>query len=274
MKSYFFVPANRLHKIDEIKQLNIDQIIIDLEDAVKSSERNLYLESLANEKIDRSFFVRVPLYTISNQLDLNFYKELKSLGYNNFVFPKIQNIIDFEKIIQEVNETEEIILLIETPLFFVQLKEVVEKYHQKIKGIGLGSHDLMNFLNAEHSLMNIEFYRNFVLLYAKAFQIEAFDIASMELENEKVLEVEILDGFKKGFDAKLYIHPWQIKIKDNIEFFSENDLDWAKKIYSEYLKVGNAEEFNPIVVDGEIIEKPHLNKVFTILKYFNKNETK
>ncbi|HAR73191.1 MAG TPA: hypothetical protein DCR77_07260, partial [Flavobacteriaceae bacterium] len=66
----------------------------------------------------------------------------------------------------------------------------------------------------------------------------------------------------------------QIKIKDNIEFFSENDLDWAQRIYSEYLKVGNTEEFNPIVVDGGIIEKPHLNKVFTILKYFNKNETK
>lgn len=274
MQSYFFIPANRLHKIDPIRQLNIDQIIIDLEDAVKFSERNKAIEELSNESIDRNLYIRVPLYDNQNHLDLELYHELKHLRYKNFIFPKLKNESDFEILVTTFSQDTKCILLIETPLFLVQIGEVLKKHHQKIQGIGLGSHDLMGVLNANHTLDNLNFYRNFILLHAKAYEVEAFDIASMELKDGDELKIEILDGFQKGFDAKFYIHPWQIEQKDLIKFYNLEDLDWAKKIYTTFQEVGNAEEFNPIVVEGEIIEKPHLNKVFTILKYFKQDESK
>lgn len=273
METYFFIPANRLHKIQAIQKLNVDQIIIDLEDAVKTSEREAFIKTLENQDIRRDFYIRVPIYTIQNQLDSSLYLQLKKWGYTNFIFPKIKDIHDFELLKNELSTAERIILLIETPLFLVQLKEVLEKYHHLIKGIGLGSHDLMNYLGAEHTLTNLDYYRNYLLLHAKAYQVEAFDIASMELKDEDELKNEILDGFKKGFNSKFYIHPWQVELKDKIAFFTETDLEWASSIFNEYKKVDDAEEFNPIVVNGEIIEKPHLNKVFTILKYFRKYET-
>ena len=39
MDSYFFIPVTRLDKIPKIKNLQVSEIIIDLEDAVKYSER-------------------------------------------------------------------------------------------------------------------------------------------------------------------------------------------------------------------------------------------
>lgn len=270
MQSFFFVPANRLHKIPSIVKLNVDEIIIDLEDAIKTSEREEFIHQLKNESIDRSFFIRVPLYSIQNKLELSILEELIAIGYKNFIYPKLQNIQDFERVTKFITEENKIILLIETPLLLTQLQTILDKYNTKIYGIGLGSHDFMNYIGGKHNLHNLEFYRNFTLLFAKAYNCVSFDIASMELEDENELTLEIKDGFNKGFDAKLYIHPWQIAVKNAIQFFNEKDLEWAERIYKEYQKINNPEEFNPIVVDGEIIEKPHLNKVFTILKYFNK----
>lgn len=274
MDSYFFIPANRLHKIEAIQKLSVDEIIIDLEDAIKTSERESFLKALADERIERSLFVRVPIYDLSNALDLDFYSSLKKLGYKHFIFPKLKGINDTRILFSHVNPDEKIVLLVETPRLLLELKEVLNQYHSYLYGIGLGSHDLMNAIGGEHTLPNIEFYRNTILLNARAYQLKAFDIASMELKNEKEFQYEIMDGFKKGFDAKFYIHPWQIAQKNKLNFYTKEDLDWAEKIYKAYQEVGNAEEFNPIVVDGEIIEKPHLNKVFTILKYFKHNDSK
>lgn len=274
MQSYFFLPANRLNKIHDIQKMNIDYLIIDLEDSIKNSERMMYINHLQDLYISSKIYIRVPLYSLDDNLELEFYTQLKNTGYNNFVFPKLKNQIDFEILFENVSLDENIILLVERPLFLIELKEILQKNHTKLKGIGLGSHDLMNFIGSEHSLTSLEYYRNYLLLLAKAFDLIAFDIASMELNDPSLMEKEILNGFKKGFDAKFYIHPWQIEIKDNIQFFTNKDLLWAKKIYKELLKVKSLEEFNPIVVDGQIIEKPHLNKVFAIIKYFKNNESK
>lgn len=274
MESYFFIPANRLHKIESIKELSIDKIIIDLEDAIKFSERDVFSHALKDSSIDRSCFIRVPIYDYKNILDLELYFALKKIGYTNFIFPKLQNYNDVKELVTHIQASEKIIILVETPLLLLELKEVLSSFQSYFYGVGLGSHDLMNIIGGEHTLENIEFYRNKVLLYAKAYQLKSFDIASMELEDEDSLKAEILNGFKKGFDAKFYIHPWQIIQKDKLTFYNDKDLNWAIKINEVFQKVGNAEEFNPIVVDGEIIEKPHLNKVFTILKYFNQDASK
>ena len=40
MESYFFVPASKINKIQELSKLKINTIIIDFEDAIKASQRN------------------------------------------------------------------------------------------------------------------------------------------------------------------------------------------------------------------------------------------
>lgn len=274
MESYFFVPANRLHKFASIKQLGIDYIVVDFEDAIKTSEREILLGDLNVNHIPKDTFIRVPLYNLKNELSFDFYLQLKALGFRNFVFPKLQNIVDLTALIEYLDGKGKSILLVETPLLFVELKDVLSKYAKYFYGIALGSHDLMNAIGGIHTLQNLEFYRQQLLLYSRAYQVMALDIASMELKDAIELRNEILDGFRKGFDGKFYIHPWQIAQKDLIKFYTNNDFKWAKKVFAAYKEVNDKEEFNPIVVDGEIIEKPHLNRVFNILKYFKEDESK
>lgn len=269
MESYFFVPGTRLHKIKDIQKLDVTQIIIDLEDAVKFSERGLILEQLINNAEYKNYYIRIPLYDQDEKLYMLIFKELYENGFRKFVFPKIQKATDFDLILNEGKYTDiKIILLIETTRFFLEVRDVLLKYESLFSGIGIGSHDFMSEVGGVHDLNNLEYVRLHVLYLARMIDINAIDIVSMELNEQAIFQDEILDGFRKGYDAKFFIHPWQINMFKSIYLYSELELQWAIRVKEELLKVGSADEFNPIVIDNQIIERPHLKKAEKIIKYY------
>lgn len=269
MESYFFVPGTRLNKIQYIKTLNVSEIIIDLEDAVKGSERRNILDKLLSSNDFREYFIRIPLYNFKEGLDTSFFITLYQNGFRRFVFPKLQQSVDFRRIVSEgISDELEIILLIETPRFFLEVQSILLEFRNVLSGIGIGSHDFMAEIGGIHELKNLEYIRQQVLYLARMSEVNAIDIASMELVNSKALEEEILDGFRKGYDAKFFIHPWQIGVFNTISLYSDQEIGWALNVQKEFKKVGSDEEFNPIVIDGQVIERPHLIKAKKIIKYY------
>lgn len=269
MDSYFFVPGTRLHKVTDIQKLNVSEIIIDLEDAVKVSERSTILEKLITNEFYKNFYVRIPMYNELEKLDNSLLTELYNNGFRKFVFPKIQKAADFENIISGKKfQSLQVILLVETTRFFLEVKETLLRYESLFSGIGVGSHDFMSEVGGVHNLNNLEYVRQHILYLARMIDIPAIDIASMELKNDNILKEEIIDGVHKGYDAKFFIHPWQIDTFKSISLYSKAELDWAREVYKEFKKVNNKAEFSPVVIDGEIIERPHLNKAKKIIKHY------
>lgn len=269
MESYFFVPGTRLHKIQDIKNLGVTDIIIDLEDAVKFSERLDLLNNLIKDDSLRQCYVRVPLYDDEEKLDVSLLKKLIESGFTKFVFPKIEGKKHFKEIVKGLNsDVIKIIILVETSRFFLEIKDVLFDYKEFLTGLGIGSHDLMAEIGGVHNLQNLEFLRQHLLLYARSVNVLAIDIASMELKNKTDFQNEILDGVKKGYDAKFYIHPWQLEQLKELNLYSKDEFEWAKRIKKELSKVLNEKEFSPTVIEGQIIERPHLKKVNRILKYY------
>lgn len=268
MESFFFVPGTRLHKISDIQKLNVSQIIIDLEDAVKVSEREEILNKLCSDNSYCQFFIRIPLYNQNEILDNSIFKKLYENGFRNFIFPKIQKVSDFDEIYSDAYQDLKIILLVETTRFFLEVKEVLLKHKKLFFGIGIGSHDFMSEVGGVHDLKNLEYVRLQILYLARMIHIKAIDIASMELKNENSFREEIQDGLHKGYDAKFFIHPFQISIFKSLSLYSENEYNWAQKIMNEFSKVESASEFNPIIIDGQIIERPHLAKAKKIIEYY------
>lgn len=242
----------------------------DLEDAVKFSERQNIIKNLCDEAVKyKDFYIRVPLYAKEKVIDISFLQLLIKAGFKKFIFPKLESAEDYEIIITNLKQKDlQIILLVETTRFFLELKNLLLKDSTSITAIALGSHDFMNEVGGIHSLKNLEYPRLQLLYLARMGQVEAIDIASMELQSKEKLTQEILDGFEKGYDAKFYIHPWQISIKESISLYTQNDLTWAKKVIKILREVNNSDEFNPVVIEGQIIERPHLNKAKKILQYY------
>lgn len=271
MKQYFFVPGSKLDKIEYISSLKIDMLIIDLEDAVEVSSRERITQELIDNKFYKEHYIRVALHGNDGNLDISTLTKLYKAGYKKFVFPKLKGILEIEEVLNPlINGDISIILLIETPRLLLEIMEVMERFKNFFNGLAIGSHDLMSYVGSEHLLPNLYFPRSQILYVARSFNIEAIDIASMELKDENEFISEVTNGISMGFDAKFYIHPWQIKVSNKISLYSQEKLEWATRIISALSRVENEFEFKPVIIDGEIIERPHLDRAKKIIEYFNK----
>jgi citrate lyase beta subunit len=273
MESYFFVPASKINKIQELSKLKINTIIIDFEDAIKASQRNDFFLDLMNLKSSKDYYLRVPLHDLTKTDDLNLTLISKFIkqGYRKFVFPKISSVNQLDEVLKILEiEGLKIILLVETPRLYLELQSTIFNYSNIFEGIGLGSHDFMSMVGGKHTLKNLEVIRQNILYLAKSCKLKSIDIASMDINDHENFKNEVMDGFNKGYNGKFIIHPKQFEIIDNIQFYSEEEYLQALKIEEELSKIKNKKEFNPIVVDGKIIEQPHINRVKQILKNYKK----
>ena len=273
MESYFFVPASKIKKIKELRELNINTFIVDFEDSIKASQRDDLFLDLIRLEISKDYYYRVPLHDLNmaDDLDLRLISKFIKYGFKKFVFPKISSTVQLERILKSLNVDDlEIILLVEMPRFYLELQSTIFKYSKNLTGIGLGSHDFMSVVGGKHTLKNLEVVRQNILYLAKSCNLNSIDIASMDINNEVSFKNEVIDGFNKGYDAKFIIHPKQFKIINSIQFYSEKEYQQALKIEEELSKLENKKEFNPIVLDGKIIEQPHINRAKQILKNYKK----
>jgi len=273
MYSFFFIPASKIDKLEKLRNLAIDEFIIDFEDAIKESERQDLIDRLSQNEALRDCYLRIPVYDNSEtNIDLNYLKPFLKSGFKNFVFPKIQSIDDLETL-RVLTKSYNIspILLIETPRLYLELLSNISTYVNYFRSVALGSHDFMASVGGVHNLENLETVRQNILYFARATHSQAIDIASMNINDTDAFRLELQDGFRKGFDGKFLIHPRQHKIFDTYQFYTEEEYNSALKIISQLEMVqGNEEEFNPVVIDGQIIERPHLERALKVVKTYKK----
>lgn len=274
MQTYFFVPATKLHKIPSVLDLGVDKIIIDLEDAVSFSAGPEVLDSLLQKPYLKNHLIRVPVINVrTEKLDLTVIKKLISAGFTNFMLPKLQSLQQFKVLAKEVNFAKKsVILLVENPRLLIEAPMILNEFPDLFHGICMGSHDYISETGGLHNLINLEYPRHLILNYARMVDILAIDIASMELNDMASFENEILDGFQKGYDAKLIIHPKQQQFINQIQFYSKEDLDWANKVMIALSDANGIDNFSPVVIDGTVVERPHLKRAEKIIEWYNKRE--
>lgn len=262
-RTYFFIPASNRSKLQKSKQIGASQIIGDLEDAVLKSDYTDAVNNLLEDWVHIDI-VRVDLEKLGTS------SQEKSLfsKYKKVLFPKVSNQEDLEKMLLIADTYAlKIYLLVEHPWSLLNLNSILQKYAESmIIGVCFGSHDFAQFMNVEKDSTIIYHARMSVALAAKAYGIESIDIASMELSNYDTFANECKQGFELGFDSKFIIHPKQLEWFNNINFYSQKDITWAKKIIKETVK-GDAAVY---VVDGQVIERPHIEKAKKIIEYFEK----
>ncbi|MBF9253847.1 hypothetical protein I2I11_11135 [Pontibacter sp. 172403-2] len=263
MRSYFFIPGTRYSNLEFIRNQGVDEIIIDLEDAVKGSERAEIINTLLRSTNVNEFWLRVPLReSFEQQIDGGVLKLLLEKGFSKIVLPKLLSAEEFNSLVTglDINSNHQFIVLVEHPRMLIDLDSMLFNANGQIKGVGLGSHDLVSILGAKHTLKNLEYPRQKLLYSAKAAEVDCIDIASMELQDQTLFKEELADGFEKGYDAKFLIHPWQLEIFNTFDYFSEEEVQWAAVVMDAYSKAGENLEFSPIVIGNEVIERPHIKR--------------
>ena len=269
MKSYFFVPASKLHKLSDINKIGINETIIDFEDAILSIDREKYLKEFSKIENFKDYWIRVPVReNFKDAINIAFLEKAYRLGIRNVVLPKITSTKELVDVMSPFLKSN-FLLLIEHPKMLIEIKDIFlnhQEIAQSIKGLGLGSHDLMTFLGAKHDYPQLDYPRKEMLYLAKAYDIEAIDIASMNINDEISFVKEIEHAVINGYDGKFLIHPKQFNWMKTETKTSKENIIWAKKIVSKLPKNYDGVSIEPFVLNKQVIEKPHIIKALEILK--------
>ena len=269
MKSYFFVPASKLNKLQDITKKGIEKIIIDFEDAILSNDRERHLKEFLKIENFRELWVRVPLRAeFNDDIDIGFLTKAYRLGIRNIVLPKIISSRELVEILLLFLKSN-FLLLIEHPRLLIEIKSIFKdnpEIIKPIKGLGLGSHDLMTYLGSKHDYSQLDYPRKEILYLAKAYGVEAIDIASMNINDEVSFAKEIEYAVINGYDSKFLIHPNQFNWLKEYSRGNKELLIWAQKIAEKLPKNYDRGSIEPFILNNEVIEKPHVIKALEILK--------
>lgn len=272
MISYFFIPANKFANLLLIKQLGVDNIIIDFEDSLVSDQRDDLLKEISAYENPDEFYYRIPLRNaFEDSLNFEYLDKFLSLGITKILIPKLINFQEVSQLFDHLRQKEiKLILLIEHPRLLSDLRDILllNEVEGLVKAIALGTHDLSVAMGFEHQEKYLNYPRNILLFQAKAFGVEAIDFASMDVHDRERFSLELKSGLEMGFDAKFLIHPRQFEWLSDNDLLVDKKLAWAQKIINSLPEGNKTKEINPFILDGQIIEKAHIeNALKTIKKY-------
>lgn len=270
MESYFFVPANQQKFIDKSKDIAADYIVYDLEDSVADADIETALEHLSKIDIQPNMYVRPRFYKEADILDKSLLQRLIGMGFSRFLLPKFTKG-KVEKIAALLSDhfpekKLDFIILVESPLGLLHLSDVLESKILPISGVGLGSHDYCNAMDMEHTLDNLYFARQSILNSAKAFGLKCLDIVAVNLNDDESFLKEVKNGFSMGFDAKFLIHPKQLALVNNFQFYSPEEIQEAEAAYPHILDIVENRK-SLVKVNGKMYEKPHVNRILKIIHF-------
>lgn len=260
LNSYFFIPADKEKFLLKKNEINADIFIIDFEDSVSKNKKNLAFENGIRTSFTDNTFFRIPFLESCYSKEQLLLLTEKCKG--RIVLPKIETEKDLVSILNIIGSVKglEIILLIETPKIFIELKEILNKYGQNIIAIGFGSHDFCSITGIKHDMKYLKHFKLDLSLIAKAFSVLFIDGVDLNIRNLKQFKKECLFAYEIGCDGKFMIHPNQLKVANEIDFLPLDEIKKLKEIHKKIALI-DLNDRDVIEIDGVVYEKPHIDKI-------------
>ncbi len=268
LESYFFIPGDKQKYLSKIDSIKSDYIIIDLEDAVA-----LKIKSEANELVlsiipQKNYFVRIPFF------ESCYSKEQITKLIQHFegriVIPKLSDKSEIDQIKNLVPDLDlEMIILVENPLCFINLNEILKSFASQIHGIGFGSHDFCSITGIKHKSKYIDNYKMQLVLYAKAFNVNYIDGVDLNLKDFNQFRKECVFAFEIGTNGKFLIHPKQIEELKSVRFVSKIELEELENIYDIVKNIPN-DSIEVYTLNGKVYEKPHIIRIKYLMNKIQK----
>lgn len=253
----------------KLPSIPADVFIFDMEDTIGITEIEQCIINLSETPFSKNHYIR-PKLVENRVVNSELIENLILLGYHKFVLPKLESKTMWDEISQRVDLSKlEIILLVEHPRFLLELDQILVTEPPYIKAIGLGSHDYCAFAGLKHSTENLQRIRFELSWLAHAYDYLCIDTASMNVGDTESFSAECISAFEMGCLGKFVIHPSQLTVLQNASYFSQEELDWGNKAVHALSNMSNA-ELSAIIVEGRVLEKPHIKKLEQMKPYLEK----
>ncbi len=268
VRSVLFLPADNPRAVEKARTLPCDVAILDLEDAVapekKAEARRAAFDARASGFGPRLGFRINGLDTPWGEADLRL---LRDAGAGLIVAPKVEDAAGARALIERLPEAASLWAMIETPRALMNLNEIAA-VGDPVEALMLGVNDLSATLRtgASPDREPLKPWLAATVAAARAHGLRAVDGVFNRFTDTAGFESECAQAALYGFDGKSLIHPSQIAPANTAFSPSEDEVEWARKIFAAFAPAPDGTTQLAVVsADGEMAERLHLDRAFDIL---------
>jgi citrate lyase subunit beta / citryl-CoA lyase len=267
-RSVLYMPGSNARAMEKARELPVDAVIFDLEDAVapdaKATARTLIVQALQKGGFgNREVLVRI------NGLDTTWWLDdlaVAAARPDAVLVPKVstpEQLRDVAKHLVGVCAEARVRVwaMMETPLAMLNARDIAAAAldpQTRLAGFVMGTNDLAKDTRARilpGRAPMLPWLMNCVAA-ARAFGLDILDGVYNELGNTEGFAAECQQARDLGFDGKTLIHPQQIAPCNAAFSPNEEEVAWARKIITVFELPENKNK-GVIQVDGRMVEILH-----------------
>lgn len=260
LRALLFVPADDERKAEKALSTDADAVILDLEDAVDRSQKNMAranLPRLLPQAGAKPVLVRVNHVESELEHDLD---ALEGLPIRGVVFPKATPAT----LAALPTDGPPVIALVETASGIYAAEEIAIAH--RVAALMLGTIDLSLELRLLRRGDGQE------LLLARSRLVLASALAGIQppidgvypfISDNQGLRNETELARSLGMGGKACVHPQQLEIVRNV-FADEADVEWARAVVTAYDRA-QREGRGVVAVEGEMVDLPVLERARHLL---------
>jgi citrate lyase subunit beta / citryl-CoA lyase len=265
-RSVLFMPGSNRRALEKARELPVDAVILDLEDAVapvaKDEARALAIAALAQggygwrETVLRANASGTPWHAA----DL---AAAARAGADAVLLPKVESareVRDAERLLASHGAPGELAIwcMLETPRGVLGATEIAAS-SPRLACLVAGTSDLAKDLGTRPTPSRMEMATSLglILLAARSHRLAALDGVHLDLDDDAGLEAVCRQGRDMGFDGKTLIHPRQIGAANRAFAPSAEELALARRVVEAY-RDARARGQGVAVLDGRLVEALHV----------------
>jgi citrate lyase subunit beta/citryl-CoA lyase len=272
MRSMLFAPGNKYELLQKFSKIQPDIAIIDLEDAVPDSEKQVARENL--QKYAQEDKTAVTTYVRVNALvSQHFEEDIRSIPPQiaGIVIPKVNDASDIERATQAIERNSvsaKILVGIETVKGLMSVQDIFGT--ASVFAAYFGAEDYIHDLGGLRTDGNDEvlFARTQIGISSRLFGVPVVDQIVADFSDSERFMKEAQQAKSLGFTGKLCIHPSQVPLANQSFSSTPEEIQQAielLKVYDEAVANGTAS----IVHDGQMVDEALAKQARRILSQNN-----
>ena len=272
MRSMLFAPGNKYELLQKFSKIQPDLAIIDLEDAVPDSEKQVARENL--QKYAQEDKTAVTTYVRVNALvSQHFEEDIRSIPPQiaGIVIPKVNDASDIERATQAIERysvSAKILVGIETVKGLMSVQDIFGT--ASVFAAYFGAEDYIHDLGGLRTDGNDEvlFARTQIGISSRLFGVPVVDQIVADFSNSERFMKEAQQAKSLGFTGKLCIHPSQVPLANQSFSSTPEEIQQALellKVYDEAVANGTAS----IVHNGQMVDEALAKQARRILSQNN-----
>lgn len=271
LRSALYMPAANQRAMDKARELPVDAVVFDLEDAVAAEKKaaardQLVAQLAAGGYGPRQLVARCnALSTPWGEADI---RALAATSVTTLCLPKVESVAQLHAVSALLEELQRpdmtLWAMIETPAGVANVEAIAG--YGRLTALLMGTTDLACELRLppDPARRGLQYALGRCVLAARLAGITALDGVYLDLQNEEGLRAVCEQGRALGFDGKTLIHPGQIAVTNTVFGPDAAAVEYARRLLECWEQATVAGK-GVAVLDGKLIETMHVDEAQRVL---------